>query len=658
MAFPAKQIRSQVEIQRPNRLRKKYILSSSQAQRGICFFANPTKKADSSGKIRPRNDEIGVFPQPVKLVASNAHSAGLKPGAPMLRRVYQRFAILCALAIALASPASARELKIEKFSAEIFVQPDSSLDVTETIDVNFIGLWHGLYRTIPVEYVTPQGFNYSLFVNFEGATDAAGQRLKVESSRVGHYLKWKIYIDDATDAERAIRVHYRVRNGLKFFEDHDELYWNVTGDEWDVPIEDAGAQIFLPPGVTGVRTNEFTGAYRSRGQDAVIRAEGNTVEVSMTRPLSFHEGLTIAVAMDKGFVKEPGMSDQISQFLSSNWPIFLPIPVFLFMFWLWSSRGRDPRVGPVAVQYAPPEGMSPAEAGTLVDEDAAMRDITATIVDLAVRGFIVIEEKDKSGILGLIHSKEYVFHLKKGLREWSRLKAHELALLAGIFSNGALVDVELSSLQNVFYKKLPTIKNNIFDELMEHGYFQHRPDYVRSGFVAGALVAGGLLGLAGGSLSQRIGMAPAPFLVAAILSAGIIAGFGWFMPARTADGAKALAGVLGFEDFLTHVEAGRMDRIAQTPETFEKFLPYAMALGVEKKWVGAFQNIYSQPPSWYQGGYYNGGFYPLMFVNSLDNMTTRASSVMASAPRSSGGSGFGGGGFSGGGMGGGGGGGF
>jgi len=106
------------------------------------------------------------------------------------------------------------------------------------------------------------------------------------------------------------------------------------------------------------------------------------------------------------------------------------------------------------------------------------------------------------------------------------------------------------------------------------------------------------------------------------------------------------------------VEADRMDRIAQTPETFEKFLPFAMALGVEKKWVGAFQNIYSQPPSWYQGGYHGGVFYPILFVNSLDNMTARAGSVMSSAPRSSGGSGFGGGGSSGGGFGGGGGGGF
>src|ERR1700691_3086882 len=145
-------------------------------------------------------------------------AAGLKPGPPKgirdvfactLRRSFLRAAGLVLLTIALAASASARQLKIEKFSAEIFVQPHATLDVTETIDVNFIGIWHGLYRTIPVEYETPQGFNYSLFVKFEGATDAAGQPLKVESSRQGHYLKWKIYVDDATDVDRTVKLHYQ-----------------------------------------------------------------------------------------------------------------------------------------------------------------------------------------------------------------------------------------------------------------------------------------------------------------------------------------------------------------------------------------------------------------------------------------------------------------
>ena len=127
--------------------------------------------------------------------------------------------------------------------------------------------------------MTPQGFNYTLFVKLEGATDAAGQPLKVESSRERHYLKWKIYVDDATDAVRTITLHYRVTNGLKFFEDHDELYWNVTGDEWDVPVENASAQILLPPGVTGIRALAFTGSYGSRAQNADVVTSDNTVKV-------------------------------------------------------------------------------------------------------------------------------------------------------------------------------------------------------------------------------------------------------------------------------------------------------------------------------------------------------------------------------------------
>jgi uncharacterized membrane protein len=149
-----------------------------------------------------------------------------------------------------------------------------------------------------------------------------------------------------------------------------------------------------------------------------------------------------------------------------------------------------------------------------------------------------------------------------------------------------------------------------------------------------------------------------PFLIGGILSGLIICFFGWFMPAHTEDGARALENVLGFEDFLAHVESDRFNRMIKTPQMFEKFLPFAMALGVEKNWSKAFQGVMTQPPGWYQGG--SGPvFYPVNFTNDLSSMSSRAGAVMASAPRSSGGSGFGGGGgFSGGGFGGGGGGGF
>src|SRR5262249_39563409 len=157
----------------------------------------------------------------------------------------------------------------------------------------------------------------------------------------------------------------------------------------------------------------------------------------------------------------------------------------------------------------------------------------------------------------------------------------------------------------------------------------------------------GILAVWGGtSLGQRLGMAGLPFTLAGIVSGGIICAFAWFMPARTTSGARTLEGVLGFEDFLAHVEADRFHPIIQTPEMFEKFLPVAMALGVEKNWSKAFQNIYTQPPGWYQGGGYGPTFYPASFVSNLNAMSSQAGTVFASAPRSSGGSGFSGGGSS------------
>ena len=228
-------------------------------------------------------------------------------------------------------------------------------------------------------------------------TDASatenGSALRIDKSRQGPNLEFKIYVPGATDSRHTLLLHYRVLNGLRYFNDHDELYWNVTGTEWDVPIGSASAHVVLPAGVTGVHAAQYTGAYGSRAQDAQVEILGSNVTVQTSRPLAFREGLTLIVGWDKGFVRQPTQSDFIVQFLRSNWPLFAPVVVFLAMFWLWFTRGRDPQVGSVAVQYEPPAGLTPGEVGTLVDEEADMRDITASIVDLAVRGYLTIEER-------------------------------------------------------------------------------------------------------------------------------------------------------------------------------------------------------------------------------------------------------------------------
>jgi uncharacterized membrane protein YgcG len=550
---------------------------------------------------------------------------------------------------------SAKELRMEKFHSDIVVLPNGNVDVTESITLQFIGgPWHGIYRSIPVEYTGPRGLNYTLFLDIRSVTDSNGEKLKYESSRERQYRKLKIFVPNADNSTHTVVVEYVVSDALRFFDDHDELFWNITGDESNIPIQSASAHIVLPDGTSNIRANAFTGGYRSTAHDAIIEIEGNGVDVRTTESLGIHQGLTLAVAFDKGFVSEPTLLSRFFLYLRSNWPLVLPLGAFLLMFWMWWTRGRDPRLRPIAAQYEPPDKLTPGEVGTLIDNSVDMRDITAGIVDLAVRGYMVIEEKKKDGLLGLTHSKEYIFHLKKPRAEWSALKPHEQELLDGLFSGGNTGDtVSLSDLHNRFYKNIPDIQNQIFSSLVGGGYYVRRPDSVRSSYILFGIVAGLLLIWGGSWVARQMGMAQLAFVIAGVLTGAIVCGFGWFMPARTQAGARALEGILGFEDFLNHVESDRFNRMIKTPEMFETLLPFAMALGVEKNWSKAFQGIYTQPPQWYQGAY-GANFYPVLFVSDLNSMSSAAGSVMASSPRSAEGSGFsGGGGYSGGGFGGG-----
>ncbi|HWN19672.1 MAG TPA: DUF2207 domain-containing protein [Gemmatimonadales bacterium] len=555
-----------------------------------------------------------------------------------------------------ATPAQAqRSLTIKRFDATIVVTPDGSVDVTESITAGFTGSWNGIFRTVPVEYRTPQGFNWTLRLDLLGVTDGDGRPLEVESSRERHYIKYKIRVPGAVDATRTVLIHYRAANGLRFLEDHDELYWNVTGDEWDVPIEVATARIELPAAATGVRAIAFNGVYGSTARDAVVKTEGTTVRVTMPHRLDFHEGLTAVVGWDKGLVSPPSEAEKAVGVLASNWPLGIPILVFLAMFTLWRRVGRDPRRLPVAVQYEPPDSITPAEAGTLMDESADMRDITATVTDLAVRGHLRIEEREQSALFGLITRQEYIFHRLEpaGLPP---LVAHEEQVFRGIFARGKN-EVKLSELENEFYKILPAVKTQIFKRLIDRGLYRSRPDRVKSHWRVGAIVVVGLIISLGVVLSAKFQLTPVPFILAALVTGLIVFLFSRYMPARTTAGARTLERLLGFEEFLSRVEKENYERVVKTPEMFERYLPFAMAFGVERKWAKAFQNIYREPPKWYVGS--NSSAFDLgRLSNSLSDLSDRAQSVMTSSPRSSSGSGFSSGGSSGGGSGGGGGGGW
>ncbi len=552
--------------------------------------------------------------------------------------------------------AAQRSYSIERFDARIRVSQDAGLDVSEAITARFIGSWNGIYRMIPVVYRTPQGLNWTLGLSVQDARDDLGRAVRIETTRERRYLKLKMWIQGgAVNTTRTVTLRYHVTNGLRFFDEHDELYWNVTGDEWEVPIAAAAVEIQLPSATTGIRTLAFNGPYGSTAHEAAIEVHGTAITIVMPHPRGYHEGLTAVVGWDKGIVTAPSSAERAVETAHSNWPILIPIPVFLLAFASWWRRGRDPRRRPIAVQYEPPPGLTPAEAGTLLDNSADMRDITATLVDLAVRGKLRIEEHQNPKILGLFGGG-VEFSLER-LESNTPLAPHEARVFDGIFDGRGSV-VPLEDLKDEFYRDLPPIRDAIFDALKTHGFYRDRPDKVRQKWSVAAAAIGLFIGLGGVYLSPLFQLTPVPFIIAGVLSAIILLIFAQIMPARTEAGARALEQVLGFDEFLRRVESENLKRIIiGHPELFDKFLPFAMAFGVERQFARAFAGIYTEPPRWYVGPSITN-FNVVSFSGNMSHLGTVASTTLSSSPRSSGGSGFGGGGGSGGGGGGGGGGAF
>jgi hypothetical protein len=612
-------------------------------------------------------------PNPVveTLLATSLPAAYQQPAieAPSARlsklRLYDGAVTLLVLFI-LAAPAAAKSWRVSDFQDTITVAPDGSALVNETITLNFEGEWHGIHRTIPIEYPGPNGTNYQLFVEVNSITDENGVKLKYDSSTSGAYRDLKIYIPDAFNATRTVRIAYRVRNGTRFFDGYDEFYWNVTGNDWPVPIDHAGASVHFPDAASGsLRAQAFTGVYRSTERNASAKVEGSSAEFETNNSLPMRGGLTIDVYIPKGVLKEPGRLTRLFWFVGGNPAVFLPLVTLAVMLPLWWYKGRDPDPGmSVAPMYEPPPGISPAEAGTLLDDRIHPRDITSTIVDLAVRGFLKIEETDEKGLL--FHNKDYIFHLLQKRQDWRGLAPHERVMLENIFAGDA-TDTRLSSLKNRFYTAVPVVRTDIMSALKQKGIYALDPESA-NGYSAGAAFCI----LVPFAIFQYMRWADflssVPVLIVCLVIAAVI----WWlfarqMTAKTLKGSRIHTAVLGFQEFMNRVDAERLKTMP--PDTFEKFLPYAMALGVEHHWAQAFAGIVKDPPTWYAapaGSGYGMVFNPILFSSSMHGMATDMHQVFVSTPRASssgsgwsGGGGFSsGGGFSGGGFGGGGGGAF
>ena len=219
---------------------------------------------------------IGMHTRPWKSGASAPRKAPrLNPGfSPRVRISYP--ALLLATILALAAPLAAKSWRVSNFQDTITVNPDGSALVNETITLNFVGEWHGIHRTIPIEYPGPNGTNYQLFVTVTSITDENGAKLKYDSSTSGAYRDLKIYIPNAVNATRTVEIAYRVRNGTRFFDGYDEFYWNVTGNDWPVPIDRAAASVHFPAAASeSLRAQAFTGVYGSTERDATAKVNGS-----------------------------------------------------------------------------------------------------------------------------------------------------------------------------------------------------------------------------------------------------------------------------------------------------------------------------------------------------------------------------------------------
>jgi hypothetical protein len=540
--------------------------------------------------------------------------------------------------------------KIVRFSSDIVVKSDASMTVVETIDYDFGDVSrHGIYRDIPTEYVTKLGANQSIDISVESVTDESGRSYAYETSSSSGVLDIKIGdADKLVFGRHTYIIRYQARYAFGYFDGFDELYWNVTGNGWQVPIVGAEARVTLSEDVSKDRakTSCYLGAYgESESCDSLARFDGRIYTASAGRELQPGEGLTVAVGFPKGVIREIGTTERIWNFIKDNPAVLLPFVVFGYMFRRWYRYGRDPEGrGTIIPEYDMPKGLSLLETAGLMKSAVSSEHISAGIVDLAVRGYLKIRKTEKKILI--FSSDDYVFtRTDKGVED-----AIDRKLLEALFGEADSFgkEVELSSLKQKFYKSIPEIDTLVIERLVEKKYFEKNPKSVIGWHI--------LYGVIGGAIAFFLFSSGAVSVVAIIISLVIYFIFAVLMPRVTKNGAIMKEYVAGLKDYLSIAEKNRIEfhnAPEKRPELFEKLLPAAMILGVEKLWAKEFEDMYMAEPEWYSGAH-GAAFSASAFASDLGGFQAAASQTLGSAPGGS--SGSGGGGFSGGGGGGGGGG--
>ena len=582
---------------------------------------------------------------------------------------------------AFAAAEQAGSERIHTYDVQLVVESSGDLLVKEVIQYDFANLpdKHGIFREIPVRLEYDEKYERVYRISDIRVSSTAPD--DVEETDEGRLKRLRIGHPDKTITGRhTYTITYRVEGALNGFEDHDELYWNAIGEHWAVPIGAATVSVTAPATVGRIAC--FAGPAESDLPCQVSASDGPTATFRQT-PLGLHHAFTVVVGFPKGAVPNP------EPILDEKWhpsrafamtPATLGLTGGLGLLTLggiaglgW-TRGRDRRyIGsavdatfgteggqdePVPlfqgdetpVEFAPPDNLRPGQVGTLVDETANPIDVTATIVDLAVRGYLRIEEIPKEGWFG-----KPDWNLVKVKEGDDKLLGYEQRLFDSLLPGEVESSTLLSDLKDTFATKMRKIQDDLYDDSVSRGWFRSRPDQVRAKWVGGGvlvLILGiGLTVLA--AAFTRFGLVPIPIAIGGIL---LIMNADR-MPHRTAQGTGVLRRTLGFRRFIEESEKERA-QFAERAHLFTEYLPYAIVFGATEKWAKAFAGLDGELPDtggWYVG--HNPGYFHVAgFSSAMDNFSTTTAGTLTSTPSASGSSGFGGGGFSGGGGGGGGGG--
>lgn len=536
------------------------------------------------------------------------------------------------------------------------VGADATLRVREAVTVEFRGSHQGIFRTIPVRYER-RGLEFALRVDDVHVFDEAIAPLRSEVTRLGRAIRIKAWVPGAVDATRTVIITYRVRRALIDVDGHEELYWNVTGTDWDVPIRQAEAVVSSPASIPleQIRSIAYTGPAGASGADYTEDRADTFLTFRTTRPLRPREGLTVAVGWPPGAIRGPSALRQAGWWLDDNWPLALPLLTLVGVLLIWRSYGRDPGGAPtVKPEYEPPEGMLPAEGGALATERAEPRDIVATLVDLAVRGYIRIEEIEPD--FGRV---DYILHRLKPISGEPALKPIEVYLLSRLFGRDwNLTERRLSEVRRDYDSTFTPMRDQIYRMMVRDGFFASSPERVRAVWlVAGIMIVGSSVFIASAG-ADWLGTAPLPLAIGIGLSGLVVLALSPFMPRKTWRGAEVFARVRGFREFLERTSKDELRRLP--PDTLHKWLAWAIALGVSERWIHAFDGLPVSEPGWYTSA---GGFDLGSFDRSLIRFSSYTEGAILTSRRGgdggdgswSGGGGLSGG-SSGGGMGGGGGG--